>query len=1499
MFPQRPSSPLSLARASSPSTRSSSAGLREREAELLLRRAAALAHLGDWNAAAADLDRAIALALRSSRRQRRRGHSAFSSPRRRERRPRSGSGGYVEGRNSSPPSTVAWHPGPLDSPLRRHDPVSEPPSPRRGAAAPAEGRADSEAGSAAAPTTSTTPGFAPSGAARSGSVDSSRSSSSSRCSSPASSCGGDDENQEATEQRKQLLARLYTRRAEARCMQRRWREALADSRAAISTHEIVGGAALLSTAVAQRMLGDARRSVAACDLALRHLLAHPELSSYPPPEVRIRRKWSSESLDQQIDTKTPTPAGLTQGPPSLPSPPTSLAEPQPRRREPTTEAQDETGRRVVVKHLSESLIPPESPRTIGSGGTDGSSGLGEGIGQSARVSGGEDSAATSTTSSVDGDERAIPGAPEDDEEYPPGAVPILMARALANRRLGRWSAVVGDLTRAHRLRPPDEAALLCARAAALGKLGRFTEAAKDCDQAIALNETCAAAYCNRAIAFRMLRNWSATVRDASAAIALDGENCTALCTRAFAFLSLNRFDEAIVDYTCALSIDPGCETALVNRLLARSRLQYWGEVVTDCEELLVHADRRASSTLHTFPPPPETGPPSSPSAGGGRGGAASPGEDASQSLRLLALKHRTTARRALGDVDGALTDVNRALDLVLRKAAVATDSDSTPGSPTGGGSAAVASSPAPRATPSPPAEALDSSSAVGAEGQGEGAEEGGNAPLPGTVVAPSGAATPTVALVPSELHPTTSRRRRSSRSLTAADRLVSLSPKLPTGVRSEVASLVATRAVVQAEAGNWSSAREDCNAAAKLAPSGARESEACRRLSKWIDKSEKEHLKAAEQRADDMCRLLIAEENSKVWQSAHAMAKAAHKNSKKKRRKDRIRKSGSRRPSGASEGAASEGGGSEGGTSDFDSSEFSSSSEAQPRSPGATTTSPPPVGGSGGAGSGAGCGEKPPPAREQDRTDLHPPRTVPAPDVPALRSSQASPRLVYERFFRSVELLEQQQPSTPSPTPLPTTPSLAGSVLDTVCEEEEDAVAEDDEALAKRRVRDGDDEPVEAVVVQGKLSYNPQVVLGKGSFGTVVYSGLHTEWGAVAVKVMDRSSHQVVEQTAQAEKEVHLLIARSQGHPNVIRYFGIEENSSRIFLAFERCTYSLNDIYRGDGRLAEVRENLRGSLDRQRRLIADLVAALNFLHSNGIVHGDFRPTNVLFNEHGTMKVSDFGLSRHVQSMDSSFTWNHGGPNGLGGWFAPEVYQRQRKTMAVDVFSLGCVIFFILSDGLHPFDNNAFNVVAGDYRLDSLLAVEPRQLVESMIRASAGDRPRIDQVLLHPFLWPLKDRLQYVDDVSQKLDTLKDSLADLDLLCTPLDCEPRRVDVDWASAVEPVVVESMRRFRSYDASSTSDLIRFVRNLHQHFAHQTREALLAMRDRTARWRWTRPQGKAQPEQPRRRGEGTNTSDEQYLEGLFASRALQRKEVSRYITILFPNLIVQLWNKLGHEV
>ena len=333
----------------------------------------------------------------------------------------------------------------------------------------------------------------------------------------------------------------------------------------------------------------------------------------------------------------------------------------------------------------------------------------------------------------------------------------------------------------------------------------------------------------------------------------------------------------------------------------------------------------------------------------------------------------------------------------------------------------------------------------------------------------------------------------------------------------------------------------------------------------------------------------------------------------------------------------------------------------------------------------------------------------------------------------------------------------------------------------------------------GKLRWDEKCVLGVGSFGTTVYAGHHDEWGPVAVKAMARQTpleesidsqkgsdklssatpaglvmasksqleerefldddsesrvvhpNVVLESTFLAERATLVALAQHAYHPNVVKYFGVEEETTAdvgtslkngshfVYLALEQCAYSLHDLFHPPSRLAAAinshhastpprtsasddsrtaslteadqrlasalavgREALSNSRLRRVTVCESLASALNFLHSVGVVHGDLRPRNVLFTWDGTLKLSDFGLSRQLSTNpsqnvrklspglpsgldggdtasngaaddddDASFSWEaHSGPTGGGGWFAPEVYRKQRKTRAVDLFGLG-------------------------------------------------------------------------------------------------------------------------------------------------------------------------------------------------------------------------------------
>lgn len=376
--------------------------------------------------------------------------------------------------------------------------------------------------------------------------------------------------------------------------------------------------------------------------------------------------------------------------------------------------------------------------------------------------------------------------------------------------------------------------------------------------------------------------------------------------------------------------------------------------------------------------------------------------------------------------------------------------------------------------------------------------------------------------------------------------------------------------------------------------------------------------------------------------------------------------------------------------------------------------------------------------------------------------------------------------------------SEAASSLLTVASQNIDTKASDPRRMLKKLALDEEPTADESQNLErhlGKLRWDEKCVLGVGSFGTTVYAGHHDEWGPVAVKAMARQtpskesivSHDgndlpvglvlasnnrfgeredldgdsdrravhpnvVLESTFLAERATLVALAQHTYHPNVVKYFGVEEedttaaddvgtsslrrDSHFVYLALERCAYSLHDLFHPPSRLATAvnshhattsprssvslasiatslteadqrlasalavgRQALNSSRLRRVTVCESLASALNFLHSVGVVHGDLRPRNVLFTWDGTLKLSDFGLSRQLSANpsqnvrklspglpsgdttaanddadnddDASFSWEaHSGPTGGGGWFAPEVYRKQRKTRAVDLFGLG-------------------------------------------------------------------------------------------------------------------------------------------------------------------------------------------------------------------------------------
>ena len=141
--------------------------------------------------------------------------------------------------------------------------------------------------------------------------------------------------------------------------------------------------------------------------------------------------------------------------------------------------------------------------------------------------------------------------------------------------------------------------------------------------------------------------------------------------------------------------------------------------------------------------------------------------------------------------------------------------------------------------------------------------------------------------------------------------------------------------------------------------------------------------------------------------------------------------------------------------------------------------------------------------------------------------------------------------------------------------------------------------------------------IGKGAFGTV-YIGRNTKTGElIAIKEM------AVEDCAELEIEYRLLEGVG-GHPNVVEVIGYEvgKRHARLFLEWV-AGGSLADVLKMR-RISE--EGLLANYMRQ------LLSGLQFLHENNLLHRDIKPRNILVTHKGDLKLTDFGLSRHMASM---------------------------------------------------------------------------------------------------------------------------------------------------------------------------------------------------------------------------------------------------------------------------
>jgi len=208
-------------------------------------------------------------------------------------------------------------------------------------------------------------------------------------------------------------------------------------------------------------------------------------------------------------------------------------------------------------------------------------------------------------------------------------------------------------------------------------------------------------------------------------------------------------------------------------------------------------------------------------------------------------------------------------------------------------------------------------------------------------------------------------------------------------------------------------------------------------------------------------------------------------------------------------------------------------------------------------------------------------------------------------------------------------------------------------------------------------------VLGKGAMG-IVYEGrdpnLERRVAIKTVKVENLSEQAAAEYEHRFRTEARSA-ARLQ-HPNIVSVYDSDRDGNVAFLVME--------YIHGDDLKYHLDKGERYSLEQSLKMIRDLLSALDYAHKQGIVHRDVKPANLLIEPGGRLKLTDFGVARIQDSGEATRT--QGSMVGTLKYMAPEQVQGEKIDARADLFSVGVVLYQLLTDK-RPFDgDNDFSII---------------------------------------------------------------------------------------------------------------------------------------------------------------------------------------------------------------
>ena len=195
-------------------------------------------------------------------------------------------------------------------------------------------------------------------------------------------------------------------------------------------------------------------------------------------------------------------------------------------------------------------------------------------------------------------------------------------------------------------------------------------------------------------------------------------------------------------------------------------------------------------------------------------------------------------------------------------------------------------------------------------------------------------------------------------------------------------------------------------------------------------------------------------------------------------------------------------------------------------------------------------------------------------------------------------------------------------------------------------------------------------LLGAGGMGVVYKARQIGLDRLVALKVLSPQLSSDPGFIARFNREAKAMAALS--HPGIVQVFDFGREADLCFLVMELVDgLSLRPLMK-DRRLAP---------EEALKIVPKICEALEYAHSKGVIHRDIKPENILLDKEGRVKIADFGLARVMEGEGASRMTRSHVVMGTPGYMAPEQYQSMSVDHRADIYSLGAVLYEMLTGQL--------------------------------------------------------------------------------------------------------------------------------------------------------------------------------------------------------------------------